>query len=72
MKPIIETGVPAPPLRVRRLTKELKDMNPGESVVVDRPTVFCLKYHGRKQGWKMVTRKEGENGAGMVRFWRVA
>lgn len=74
MQTTIDDGIPAPPVRVtqKRVTPEMRALQPGQSVLVERVTAICLRDYGRRRRWKMVTKKDGsQNGSNLVRFWRV-
>lgn len=75
--PMIEDGIPAPKLRKhqRRMTPELRALQPGQSVLLGPETAMCLRRFGYRSGWEMVVRKaetaSGSNGV-MWRLWRVS
>lgn len=72
---VIETGIPAPPVRQyqNRLTPELKAMEPGQSVKVDKRTAAALRAYGNRLGWQYSSRTErNDGGVPYIRFWRVA
>jgi hypothetical protein len=69
MKIAIEEGVPAPKPRTweKRLTPELREMKPGQSVLVTVEVARSLMDYIRRQGWVGVQRKED----GSQRVWRI-
>lgn len=72
----IEEDVPAPPVRKhrKRLTPELRGMQPGQSVVVDDITAKCIRDFGYRNGWEVVTKavRDGVEMDGKIRVWRVS
>lgn len=77
MKTTIEEGIPAPAVRSyrRRVTVEMKGLQPGQSVVVDRLTAMCLRDYGRRHEWEVVTQRVDGKGLEVgeaVRVWRVS
>lgn len=61
--------IPPPPLRVyrSRLTKAMKALDPGGSVLVPKREAAALRSFGYSKGWRTVQRAED----GMVRVWRL-
>lgn len=62
---------PAPPARtrVRRLTAEMKALQPGQSFITDSATARCAISHFRYLGLPAVQQKHKD---GTVQVWRVA
>lgn len=59
---------PAPEPRTYRprLPEEAREMKPGESLLLRQKAALCVLAFGRRQGWVMVRRVEGDS----VRVWR--
>jgi len=68
-RPLIEDGVPPPPVRVtkRRLTDAHRAIGPGQSILCEPKTALCLMAWGRSKGFKMQQRQEGD----ALRVWRL-
>jgi len=68
---MITKNIPPPPRKVvtKRITPELREMVPGDSVLFrDRPAAIAFVSWARQvRKWKTATKKE----AGGVRAWRV-
>ena len=71
MKIEFSSDIEPPPVRTitKRLTEELKGIQPGQSVLLDKPTALCLIEHLKGRGFKS-TRRTEENA--LVRVWRMA
>lgn len=68
MQPEITSEIAPPVPRGRRLSPELKSIQPGQSVLLDGPTASCLLVYLRYHGHSATQRKEGDR----VRVWRLA
>lgn len=68
--PTIERGIPAPkkPVRVRRLTEEMRRMEVGDSVVLSFEEARCLKSYFTYNGFGSSCQKIGHNS---FRVWRL-
>jgi hypothetical protein len=64
----LSSSVPPPKLKTRRLTPEIKEIAPGQSVLVDKPTADALTTFLRYRGYASTRLKEGEQ----YRVWRLS
>lgn len=72
----IEEGIEPPEPRVlspsQRLSRELKEMEPGRNVLLSKSEAKTFRSYGRYRGWRTVQKQEaGENGEALVRVWRL-
>ena len=68
---MLEIGI-APPekaKRNRRITEEMKKMQPGHSILVSSEVMPCLISYGRRSSWE--TRRSAQPDGG-YRIWRVS
>lgn len=63
-----EHKAPRPRERRLRLVPELKAIQVGQSVLLDKPTALCLGDYLRRNGMSYVQRAEGQQ----IRIWRTA
>ena len=61
---------PPPPLRKhkRRLTDEIRALQPGDSFKTDRSTANSVRAHFRKRGLDAITRMQDD---GQIQVWIV-
>lgn len=68
----ITSEIPVPKLRVRRITKEIKqmliDMPVGASFLADEAMFYCIRALSPRYGMKFTRQKEGTG----FRIWKVA
>ncbi len=66
---ILTTPAPKPRPRKKRITNEIRNMKPGESVVVDANTARCIVAHFRYHERTAVQRKTED---GKIQVWLYA